>query len=78
MSFPVALGVTGLSAGGSWFSRAHLPYIEKSPHYKIVALQNSSKESAKKAVQEHDIDHSTATYGKIEDMARDPNKLRWW
>ena len=71
MSSPIALGVTGLSAGGSWFSRAHLPYIGKSPHYKIVALQNSSKESAEKAVHKYNLDASTATYGKIEEMVGD-------
>lgn len=53
---PIRLGIIGLSSSAvtSWASGAHLPYL-LSPRglakYKIVALCNSSVESAKSAIK---------------------------
>lgn len=53
---PIRLGIIGLSASAvtSWASTAHLPYLlsaRGSSKYNIVALCNSSLESAKKAIE---------------------------
>ena len=44
----------------------------KSPHYKIVALQNSSKASAKAAAKKYELG-DVATYDNIKDLAADTN-----
>jgi predicted dehydrogenase len=59
--------------GGGWAAGAHLPYLLASPHYEIVALCNSSVESAKIAVKKYDLPASTKTYGSAEDLANDPD-----
>ncbi|MCJ1405588.1 transcription regulator gal80 [Xylographa trunciseda] len=69
---PVKLGVIGLSAGGSWASRAHLPYFQKTTNYEIVALQNSSRESAEKAADKYGLT-TAACYGNFNDLVDDPN-----
>jgi predicted dehydrogenase len=38
----IRVGFLGLSNGG-WARGAHLPYLEKSENYQIVAICNSSK-----------------------------------
>jgi predicted dehydrogenase len=52
---------------------AHLPYLLVSPHYKVVALCNSSVESAEAALKRHSLPSSTKTYGSPEDLANDPD-----
>jgi predicted dehydrogenase len=52
---------------------AHFPYLLASPHYEVVALCNSSVESAQAAVKRHGLSPSTKTYGSPEDMANDPD-----
>jgi len=52
---------------------AHLPYLQKSPHYKITALLNSSVENAQKSIEAYDLPTDTKAYGKAEDLANDPN-----
>ena len=52
---------------------AHLPYLLASPHYEVVALCNSSVESAQAAVKRHSLPSSTKAYGNPEDLAQDPD-----
>jgi predicted dehydrogenase len=52
---------------------AHLPYLLASPHYEVIALCNSSVESAQAAVKRHSLPSSTKTYGSPKDMANDPD-----
>jgi len=57
----------------SWASRSHLGYLEKTDAYKIVALQNSSKASAQKAVDKYKLGGEVACYDNSEALARDPD-----
>ncbi|OQU98165.1 hypothetical protein CLAIMM_03989 [Cladophialophora immunda] len=70
---PIRLGVIGLSAEGSWAAGSHLPYLLQSSHYRITALQNSSRASAEKAVQKYSLPGNVACYGDVESLVRDPN-----
>lgn len=56
----------------SWASRSHLGYLSQTPHYKITALQNSSKASADAAAKEYSLDN-VATYDNPAAIASDPN-----
>jgi predicted dehydrogenase len=63
---PIRVGLIGLSGapqGVSWAQYAHLPYLQKSPHYEIVALLNSSVESAQAAIKQFDFPAQTKAYG---------------
>jgi predicted dehydrogenase len=76
MVSPIRVGLIGLSAsptGTGWATSAHLPYLRKSPYYKITALLNSSVDNARKAVKAHSLGDDTKTYGSPEDLANDPN-----
>jgi predicted dehydrogenase len=70
---PIRIGFIGLSSTKSWSVWAHLPYLKDSTKYEIVALCNSSLESAKAAVKAHDLPSTTKTYGSPEDLAADPD-----
>ncbi|KAH7338545.1 NAD-P-binding protein [Pyrenochaeta sp. MPI-SDFR-AT-0127] len=79
---PIRVGIIGLSSatgelsampGGCWASLAHLPYLQASPHYEVVALCNSSVKSAEAAVKRYDLPSTTKTYGSPEDIAKDPD-----
>ncbi|KAJ9614594.1 hypothetical protein H2200_002731 [Cladophialophora chaetospira] len=70
---PLRIGLIGLSAEGSWASTSHLPSLLRSPHYQITALQNSSKTSARKAVEKYNLPGEVACYGDIESLVRDPD-----
>jgi len=54
---PIRIGFIGLSTnskGTSWASKAHLPYLQSEQgkkHYEIIALCNSSVDSAKKSIK---------------------------
>lgn len=72
-SKPTNLGLVGLSAGGSWLSRAHLPFLKNTPDYKIVALQNSSKASAEKSRNTYDLSQNISCYGDIQALVDDKN-----
>ncbi|KAF2194469.1 NAD-binding Rossmann fold oxidoreductase family protein [Zopfia rhizophila CBS 207.26] len=71
-SSPKNIGLIGLSAKGSWASRSHLKYLQNSLHYKISALQNSSKEAADAAAKEYSLDN-VLTYNDSTSLANDPN-----
>jgi len=74
---PIRVGLIGLSGappdkyeGTSWTSSAHLPYLTSSPHYEIVALLNSSIESAKAAIGRYKLPPSTKAYSSPEGISR--------
>ncbi|KAJ4373206.1 hypothetical protein N0V83_003499 [Neocucurbitaria cava] len=56
----------------SWASRSHLGYLTSTPHYKITALQNSSKSSADAAAKEYSL-NDVATHDNPKSIAADPN-----
>ncbi|QDS68666.1 hypothetical protein FKW77_002067 [Venturia effusa] len=79
---PIRVGIIGLSSttgeptashGDGWAASAHLPYLLTSSHYQLVALCNSSVDSAKAAVKKYGLSPSTKTYGSPEDLANDPD-----
>ncbi|KAH7348206.1 NAD-binding Rossmann fold oxidoreductase family protein [Pyrenochaeta sp. MPI-SDFR-AT-0127] len=67
------IGLIGLSAKGSWASRSHLGYLQKSPLYTITALQNSSKSAAEAAAKAYTLDSIVATHDDPSSIASDPN-----
>ena len=69
---PQRIGLIGLSAKGSWASRSHLPYLQKTGLYKVSALQNSSKAAAEAAAKEYKLDGVT-THDNPSSIASDPN-----
>ncbi|KAF2876681.1 oxidoreductase [Massariosphaeria phaeospora] len=68
---PIRIGFIGLSSTQSWAVWAHLAYLKASNKYEIVALCNSSLESAKAAIKAHGLPESTRAYGTPEDLAAD-------
>ncbi|KAH7076329.1 NAD-binding Rossmann fold oxidoreductase family protein [Paraphoma chrysanthemicola] len=69
---PKRVGLIGLSAKGSWASRSHLGYFQRTDLYKITALQNSSEASAEAAAKEYKLD-GVATYDSPSKIACDLN-----
>ncbi|KAH8916536.1 NAD(P)-binding protein [Atractiella rhizophila] len=67
----IRLAFVGLSAGGSWGTRAHLPYLQKSTKYAIHGLLNSTPESAKAAIQAFSLSPDTKIYSSPQDLADD-------
>lgn len=72
---PIRVGLIGLSGappdkyqGTAWAASAHLPYLLDSDAYTLVALCNTSVESAKKAVKMYGLPESVKTYGNPEGM----------
>ena len=71
---PIRVGFIGLASNdASWSNWAHIPYLRQTRKYEIVALLNSSKKSAQKAVQFNDLPAATAAYGDPESFAKDHN-----
>ncbi|KAF8850468.1 putative dehydrogenase [Acephala macrosclerotiorum] len=75
---PICVGLIGLSGappdkyeGVSWTPSAHLPYLIASPHYKIIALLNTSISSAKAAIQRYKLPSSVRTYENPDALAKD-------
>lgn len=79
MPSPIRIGILGLSKGtgalvpGVWAARAHLPYLLASPKYQIVAVSNSSVQSAQAAIDHHKLGPDVKAYGSPDDIANDPN-----
>jgi len=75
---PIRVALLGLSnsAATSWAKGAHLPYL-LSPRgrakYEIVALVNSSIESAQKAIEDFNLPPGTKAYGDPQSVAADPD-----
>ena len=63
---PIKVGFIGLSATSGWARGAHLPYLQESGKYEIVALLNSSVESSKAAIKKYGLPESTKAYGDPE------------
>lgn len=73
---PIRVALIGLSesAKTSWAASAHLPYLLSDrgrTRYRIVALLNSSKEAAQRAIDYYNLDLDTKAYGSPEDLAAD-------
>jgi predicted dehydrogenase len=69
---PVQVGIIGLSKTG-WAISAHLPYLlSKSGRekYQIVAICNSSAQSAREAIELYKLPDSTRAYGDPEGLSR--------
>ncbi|RDW60620.1 hypothetical protein BP6252_12003 [Coleophoma cylindrospora] len=73
----IRIGIVGLSTSpiifGGWGAHAHLPALLASPHYKLVAVANSTVESAKKSIEHHKLGSDVKAYGSPEDIAQDPD-----
>ncbi|KAF7557372.1 hypothetical protein G7Z17_g680 [Cylindrodendrum hubeiense] len=76
---PIRVGLIGLSSvstggigAGEWGIQ-HLNSIQSSPHFELVAICNSTIESAQRAIKFHNLSSSVKPYGSAEDIARDPN-----
>lgn len=80
---PIRVGIIGLSTitpsagagytSGTW-GLVHLASLSNSPHYKIVALCNSTVEKARKSIEHNKLDPATTkAYGSPEDLAQDPD-----
>lgn len=65
---PIRIGFIGLSKTG-WATTAHIPYLLSTPKFKIVAICNSSVQSAREAVQLYKLPAETRTYGDPEGLA---------
>lgn len=77
---PIRVGLIGLGpkhtgavTPGAWSSIAHIPSIQLLPAYELVAVANSTAESARKAIAEHGLPASVKAYGSAEDLANDPD-----
>jgi len=68
---PTRVAIIGLSKSG-WAPTAHLPYLKSSPHYEIVALCNSSVESAQEAIKLYGLPASVRAYGDPEGLSFPP------
>ncbi|KAF7319873.1 GFO-IDH-MocA domain-containing protein [Mycena kentingensis (nom. inval.)] len=75
---PIRVAIIGLStsAGTHWAAVAHLPYL-LSPRgrskYEIVALCNSSIDTARKAIAHFKLPDSVKAYGSAAELANDDN-----
>jgi predicted dehydrogenase len=62
---PIRVGFIGLSSSG-WAKGAHFPFLKESDKYEIVAICNSSVESAKEAIKSYELPSTTKAYGNPE------------
>lgn len=77
---PIRVGIIGLTAKdsgnfvpGEWGVH-HFKAIQQLPEYELVAICNTSVESANKAIAFHKLDPATVkAYGSAKDLAADPN-----
>jgi predicted dehydrogenase len=66
---PIRIGIIGLSQG-AWAANAHLPYLQNpESKFEIVAVCNSSVESAAKSVRDLNLKGSVKTYGNAQGMS---------
>jgi predicted dehydrogenase len=79
MSSLIRVGILGLGKGtgtmvpGLWAAQAHLTYLLASPQYEVVAVCNSSVQSAQDAIKFHKLGTDVKPYGSPEDIANDLN-----
>lgn len=74
---PIRVGLIGLSTShfpepGCWAAFVHLPSILNSPDYKLVAIANSTVQSARNSIAAHGLPSTTKAYGSPEDLANEP------
>src|SRR5215475_12637822 len=65
----VGVGIVGLSAGGGWAARGHLPALAAVPGFRLVASSASSAESARAAGERYDVPR---TFGSAAELAACP------
>lgn len=75
---PIRLAILGLSPSSTtaWASSAHLPYLLSArgrERYQIIALCNTSADSAKRAIQAYKLPTETKAYGDPQSLANDPD-----
>jgi predicted dehydrogenase len=76
---PIKIGLIGLSTSSkatNWAVIAHLPYLQSprgKAHYEIIALCNSSVDSAKNSITHFNLSSTIKSYGSPEDLAADPD-----
>ncbi|OIW26690.1 oxidoreductase family protein [Coniochaeta ligniaria NRRL 30616] len=76
---PIRVGILGLSdtktffGPGAWGVFAHVPSLKTLLNYEIVAVSNSTVESARRSIAANNLPASTKAYGSPEDLARDPD-----
>lgn len=69
---PIKVGILGLSTKPSaWATLAHYPYLKSSPHYKIVAVCNSSLQTSQAAIDHFGLEGARA-HDSWESLANDP------
>lgn len=71
---PIRVGIIGLSTtsdGTDWAAQAHLPYLQSSPKYEIIALCNSTIDKAEASIERYKLPASTRAYGSPTDLAED-------
>lgn len=61
----IKVGFIGLGPGG-WARGAHLPYLQKGGEYEIVAVCNTSVDSARRAIELYGLNAATKAYGSPE------------
>jgi predicted dehydrogenase len=67
----IRVGFIGLSKSG-WAASAHLPYLKNSEKYQIVAICNSSVESARDAIKLYGLPAETKAYADPEGWCSPP------
>lgn len=78
-SSPIRVGIIGLGRNsghmvpGLWAAMAHLPYLNASPKYEVVAVTNSTIESAQASIGHNNLGPNVKAYGNPQDLANDPN-----
>jgi hypothetical protein len=75
---PIKVGLVGLSSRSKsqWGPKSHLPYFLSArgkEKFQIVAVQNSSTESAQQAIKDFGLPPTARAYGSPEEMAADPD-----
>ena len=65
----IGVGIVGLSPGQGWAAHAHLPALRSLADYELVAVANSSLDSARAAAQVFGLSEA---YGDAAALARDP------
>ncbi|KAI4593151.1 hypothetical protein KJ359_010075 [Pestalotiopsis sp. 9143b] len=75
----IRVGLIGLGTSsermtaGTWGVTAHLRPLQALEDYEIVAVANSTADSARRSIEHHGLPAETKAYGSPEDIAADPN-----
>lgn len=63
---PLGVGIVGLSAGGGWAGRAHVPALRAVDGFELRGVAASTPETAKRAATEFDV---PLAFGSVADLA---------